>query len=144
MSKFYVPKRYDVEAATEGKWFEIEDQNGNHYGEFKLRLIDSASQRMEREANKVKLKYRSKSKNMNEFESLMVVICELALVDWKLPLDPSDKKAEAVPYTIENAMEYFNLNDDTRWVLMELAKLADNITYFAPDVAEAAEEAEKN
>ena len=144
MSKFYVPVRYDVSDAVAGKWFEIVDEAGNHYGEFKLKLIDPASQRAQRDINAIKIKYRSKAKTMSDEESQTVVLCELALCDWKLATDPNDKEAVAVPYSVADAMEYFNLNDFTRWVKSELFRISSDITYFAPEVAEVAEEVEKN
>jgi len=144
MSKFYVPTRYDVNDATAGKWFDIVDEAGNNYGEFKLKLLDPSSQRNQADINRLKIKYRAKSKTMSEEDSATAVLCELALVDWKLPTDPADKDAEAVPYSVADGMEYFNLNDFTRWVRSELFRIATDITYFAPEMAEVAEEVEKN
>jgi hypothetical protein len=126
--KFNIPKRYDADLAENGVWFNISDENGNQYGEFKCRFMDTTSQRTELALKRIRTKYASeiRSKKMGDWDSIKVVMAEGVLIDWKM----KDDKGKDIPFSIEAALEYFSL-EQTRWVLLELGKLADNVTNFA-------------
>lgn len=141
MSKFYVPKLYDTTKAEEGEWFSIYDKDDVHYGDFKLKYLDAHSKSGELAFKRVRTKYASeiRTKKLNAYDSLKVVLVELHMVDWKLPTDPSDPKAKPVPFSIENALEYFGM-EETKWIAHELSTLASEPTNFKAAPVETAEE----
>lgn len=150
MSKFYVPKRYDENVADAGVEFEIRDAFDNFYGAYTLRLIDPTSARGKLDDKRLVAKYGklAKTGKLTQFDIMRLQLVEHSLTAWRLPVDPSAKKAEPVPLTHENAMEYFKL-EETQWIVAELhAKATDYTNYSEVSdkaaLAEEADAAEKN
>ncbi len=141
MSKFKLPKRYDMTKAEEGVWFDIADDNGVEWGKFKCRLIDDTSQRSELAYKRIRMKYASdiKTKKLNEYDSIKVVFCEASLLDWA---GIQDEKGKDIPFSLNDALEYFGM-EETRWLLLQLSRLASDYTNFAADPTDA-ELPEKN
>lgn len=131
MSKFYVPKLYDTATAEEGEFFSIYDNDETFYGEFRLKYIDPHSRSHEAAMKRVRAKYAQeiRTKKLTGYDSLKVVLVELHMVDWRLPTDPNDPKAEPVPFTIDNALEYFSM-DETKWIAHKLSDLCSEPTNF--------------
>lgn len=131
MSKFFVPKPYDATKAEDGVWFSVYDKDDTLYGEFKLKYVDQHSKAGELAYKRVKAKYATqiRTKALSGYDSLKVVLCELHLLDWKLPTDPNDTKAKPVPFSLADALEYFSM-DDTKWIAYELSNYATEPTNF--------------
>ena len=130
-SKFYVPKLYDSTVAEDGQWFSIYDNDENLYGEFKLKYLDAHSKAGELAYKRVRAKYATeiRTKKLGAYDSLKVVLVELHMVDWKLPTDPNDTKAKAIPFSVNDALEYFSM-DETKWIAHKLSELASEPTNF--------------
>lgn len=139
--KFSIPKRYDAELADAGVWFNIVDENGNEYGEFKCRYLDEASPRTEVAYKRIRQKYAAqiRAKKLTDIEAVKVVFVEAVLMDWK---GIKDEKGKEVPYEVATALDYFSL-EETRWVLLQLGKLSGDVTNFAPEIVDV-EAVEKN
>lgn len=144
-SKFYVPKLYDTTKAEEGEWFSIYDNDDTHYGDFKLKFLDAHSKAGELSYKRVRTKYATeiRTKKLGAYDSLKVVLVELHMVDWKLPTDPNDPKAKPVPFSIDNALEYFSM-DETKWIAHRLSELASEPTNFKAAPVETPDEVAGN
>lgn len=140
MTKFKTFKRYDAATAEEGVFFKIEDEIGNVYGEFKCRYLDPHSPKTELVMKRIRQKYAAdiRSKKLSDMDAVRAVFVEGVLMDWKGVLDEKDKE---VPFTVADAIEFFNL-EDNRWLLNELSVLAGDVKNFQKEAV--VEEVEKN
>lgn len=140
MTTFKTFKRYDAATAEEGVFFKIDDEVGNEYGEFKCRYLDPHSPKTDVLMKRIRQKYAAdiRSKKMSDMDAVRAVFVEGVLMDWKGVLDVNDKP---VPFTLANAIAFFNL-EDNRWLLNELSVLAGDVKNFQAQAA--IEEVEKN
>lgn len=144
-TKFYVPKRYDDTVADEGQWFSVYDTDDTLYGEFKLKFLDAHKKEGELAYKRVRSKYATeiRTKKLGAYDSLKVVLVELHMVDWKLPTNPDDAKAKPIPFSIENALEYFSM-DETKWIAHQLSEYASDASNFKGGEQPTAEEVAGN
>ena len=127
-TKFKTFKRYDDETANDGVFFNITDELGNEYGEFKCRYLDPHSPQTEVVMKRIRKKYAAdiRSKKLSDMDAVRAVFVEGVLADWKGVLDANDKP---VPFSLPVAIEFFNL-EDNRWLLNELSELAGDVKNF--------------
>lgn len=140
MTKFKTFKRYDEATAEEGVFFNIVDEIGNEYGEFKCRYLDPHSPKTELVLKRIRQKYAAeiRSKKMTDMDAVRAVFIEGVLMDWKGVLDENDKP---VPFSIKLAIEFFNM-EENRWLLEQLSALSGDVKNFQKEAD--IEEVEKN
>lgn len=134
MSKFKFPKRYDAVVADAGVWFDIYDEVGGHYGEFKVRFADNSNAKFQlistRLAKKFEVQRRTKVMSDEDFYSQVFI--EYALIDWKI----TGEDGEAIPFSVEDARDYFD-NPEAKFVLNQLISQGLNVENYQPLSPEA-------
>ena len=130
MTTFAFPKRYDETVANDGVTFSITDENGNYWGDFTCRHIDEYSQRGELAYKRIRAKYAAqiRSKKLSDYDAIKVVFVEAALCGWS---GIKDAKGKEVAFDIATALDYFS-QDETKWLLVHLSRLASDMTNYAP------------
>lgn len=154
MSKFKLPKpRYDRSLANAGREIYITDENETYWGTFTVGLIDSSLPRYRLAVEKLTRKYQPnkgpKGKRVDIDETIAAeLFVELALIDWKDVGDwrPNSKDGATMPFTKENAVEFFTLHEIdeetgdkiylTAWLLGRLSREAEDISNFQPEEQE--------
>lgn len=146
VSRIARKRRYNIELAKDGRWFEIYDEKIDlSFGEFKCGLFEAGSPRMraaaERLANDNSVVRSGQSKpveSLSEWEKrrageveLVKMFCETVLVDWRGQLDDEGNE---VPFSTEEAMLFFNVDDpDAMFILSRLIEASSDIANFRPD-----------
>lgn len=126
MSKFAIPVRYDDSTAEEGVWFEVATEAGDEYGSFLCRHLDELHPRTTLQTKRVRDRFAGmKGKKADEWEILREIMVECVLLDWKV----KDGKGKLVPFTKEDAREYFS-EIDARYCLIALSRLSGDVTNF--------------
>ncbi|MFZ4165312.1 hypothetical protein [Brevundimonas sp. NPDC058933] len=140
---FSVPSRVDNQLAETGVDLNI-TSNGINFGTFKVCYIDPYNPRDELKLKRIKQKYAGqlRRKELTEWDEIRITLVEANLLGWS---GVKDGKGKEVPFSVEAAHAYFSM-EQTRWIMLELARRASDVETFAPetDELENAEAIEKN
>lgn len=125
--KFNRKKRFDAARAEEGIW--IDAESGDEvFGSFKVRYTDGTLTSVDLEMKRIRASRCAalKVKKLSEIEAFRAVIADYSLLDWK---GIEDEDGNAVPFSSENAWEYFS-DEATTWVLLNLISEASDPANF--------------
>lgn len=84
-NKFTFPKRYDENEAKEGVWFNVYDENDNHWGTYKMALFNITAPHVKTQINAWNRKHEKeiKTRKFKDNEGIIRAFVDIALLDWK-------------------------------------------------------------
>ena len=128
MSKFAIPQRFESTLADDGVWFGVVDENENHWGDFKCRLMDqdSRSYKQAQERVHTRLQKLHRNKPVENEVLLREIFLDAVLVDWRKVPGANGKD---VPYSAQDAREYFEA-EGTKFALLNLMAYAQDVGNF--------------
>lgn len=132
MSKFTFPKRYDKNAADEGKLFPVYNEYGDFYGKYKVRMINGETVRGRKEFQDARQYFGCDREGISEVEADAAstrLFVETYLVGWEIPEEITG--GEEVPFSKDVAFDMLN-DEDNQWIVKHLYQVAFNITNFRP------------
>jgi hypothetical protein len=126
---FHIPSRYDESMASEGSWFDVVDEHGNLWGNFKMVLFDSDNPAIKKAQERTKFKF-AKEIRLNQITNdklALEVFLEAVLIDWEV----KDAKGKLVPFSVEAARAYFSQPKVFKFVFPQLLEYAADVRNYS-------------